>query len=194
MRASQDWPTASSGLAFKILQRDAALFGMFERPIGNSTATLLRRTPILAAYGYVIDVTPDQTVALWIDEFEHLRGREIYPVDRNSFIFNPVEIIGVSFGVCSSKVPHEHRQWLAGTILRGLAQGQFKTNVSWLAALAALHLLDEEKARTVSVSAVVVERARQRMRLSLPHASISRSACRLALLSATWRRNSYRGS
>jgi hypothetical protein len=76
LRASQDWPTASSGLAFKILQHDATLSrGLFERPVGNSTATLLRRTPVLAAYGYVIDLAPERTVALWIDEFEHLRGR-----------------------------------------------------------------------------------------------------------------------
>ena len=155
LRASQDWPTASSGLAFKILQRNSTLSaGLFELPVGNPTATLLRRTPVLAAHGYVIDLAPDETVVLWINEFEHLRGREIYPVDRNSFIFNPVEILGVGFGVCSSKVPREHGEWLAGTILRGLAQGQFKTNVSRLAALAALQLLDEEKARTVSVSAV----------------------------------------
>jgi hypothetical protein len=157
LRASREWPTASAGLAFKILQRDATLSGgLFEQPVGNATATLLRRTPVLAAYGYVIDVAPEETVALWIDELEHLRGREIYPVDRNSFIINPVEILGVSFGVCSSKVPREHREWLAGTIMRGLAQGQFKTTVSRLAALAALHLIDEEKARTVGVSAVAV--------------------------------------
>jgi hypothetical protein len=157
LRASREWPTASAGLAFKILQREATLSGgLFEQPVGNATAILLRRTPVLAAYGYVIDVAPEETVALWIDEFEHLRGREIYPVDGNSFIFNPVEILGVSFGVCSSKVPRGHREWLAGTIMRGLAQGQFKTTVSRLAALAALHLLDEEKARTVGVSAVAV--------------------------------------
>lgn len=157
LQASDSWPTASSGLAFKILQRDATLSGgPFERPVGNSTATLLRRTPILAAYGYVIDLAPEETVAIWLDEIEHLRGREIYPVDRNSFIFNPVEILGVSFGLCSEKVPGEHREWLAGTILRGFAQSQFKTNVSRFAALSALYLLDKEKAQTVGVPTVAV--------------------------------------
>ena len=157
LRASSAWPTASSGLALKILQRDATLSsGQFERPVGNSTATLLRRTPELAAYGYVIDIAPEETIALSVDEIEHLRGREIYPVDRNSFIFNPVEILGVSFGICSEKVPREHREWLAGTVLRGFALGQFKTNVSRFAALSALYLLDREKAQTVSVPAVAI--------------------------------------
>ncbi|MCP3385989.1 hypothetical protein NLM31_36955 [Bradyrhizobium sp. CCGUVB4N] len=155
LRTSEVWPTAASGLASKILQRDASLsVGLFDRPILNCPANLLRRTPVLAAYGYVIDAAPEQTVALWIDELERLRGREIYPADRNSFIFNPVEILGVCFGVCSSRIPEEHRDWLAGTIVRGFGKSQFKTNVSQLAALAALHLLDREKAGTVSVSAV----------------------------------------
>ncbi|MCP1830714.1 hypothetical protein J2R76_007414 [Bradyrhizobium sp. USDA 4532] len=157
LRASDSWPTAASGLAFKILQRDATLSGSpLQRPVGNSTATLLRRTPVLAAYGYVLDLAPEDTVALWVDEIEHLRGREIYPVDRNSFIFHPVEILGVSLGLCSEKVPREHRDWLAGTILRGFTQGQFTTNVSRFAALAAFNLLDKDKAQSVNVAAVAV--------------------------------------
>ncbi|MDF0492252.1 hypothetical protein [Bradyrhizobium yuanmingense] len=157
LRASGSWPTAASGLAFKMLQRDATLSGsLLQRPVGNSTATLLRRTPVLAAYGYVLDLAPEDTVALWVDEIEHLRGREIFPVDRNSFIFNPVEILGVSLGLCSEKVPREHRDWLAGTILRGFTQGQFKTNVSRFAALSAFNLLDKEKAQSVNVPAVAI--------------------------------------
>jgi hypothetical protein len=157
LRASDSWPTAASGLAFKILQRDATLSGgPLQRPVGNSTATLLRRTPVLAAYGYVLDLAPEDTVALWVDEIEHLRGREIYPVDRNSFIFNPVEILGVSLGLCSEKVPREHRNWLAGTILRGFTQGQFKTNASRFAALSALNLLDKDKAQSVYFPAVAI--------------------------------------
>lgn len=157
LRASDSWPTAASGLAFKILQRDTTLSGgPLQRPVGNSTATLLRRTPVLAAYGYVLDLAPEGTVALWVDEIEHLRGREIYPVDRNSFIFNPVEILGVSLGLCSEKVPHEHRDWLAGTILRGFTQGQFKTNASRFAALSALNLLDKDKAQSVNFPAVAI--------------------------------------
>ncbi|WP_156332513.1 transposase [Rhodopseudomonas sp. AAP120] len=157
LRGSGSWPTAAAGLASKILQRDATLSGgPFDRPVTNSTAALLRRTPELSAYGYVIDLAPAETVALWVDEIEHLRGREIYPADRNSFIFNPVEILGVSFGLCSEKVPTEHREWLAGIILRGFSQGQFKTNVSRFAALSALHLLDKEKAKSVVVPAVAI--------------------------------------
>jgi hypothetical protein len=157
LRASDSWPTAASGLAFKILERDATLSGgPLRRPVSNSTATLLRRTPVLAAYGYVLDLAPEDTVVLWVDEIEHLRGREIYPVDRNSFIFNPVEILGVSLGLCSEKVPREHRGWLAGTILRGFAQGQFKTNVSRFAALSSLNLLDKDKAQSVNCPAVAI--------------------------------------
>lgn len=157
LRASNSWPTAAAGLASRILRRDATHSGEpFDRPVPNSTAALLRRTPELAAYGYVIDLAPVETIALWIDEIKHLRGREIYPADRNSFIFNPVEILGVSLGLCSAKVPIEHREWLAGIILNGFSQGQFKTNVSRFAALSALHLLDQERAKAVSIPAVAI--------------------------------------
>ncbi len=158
LRSSVTWPTAASGLAFKILQRDATLAsGPFDRPVDECSAALLRRTPVLAAYGYVIERVPEQTRALWLDEIEHLRGREIYPVDRNSFIFNPVEILGVAFGLCGPFALHDHREWLAGTIVRGFAQNQFKTNVSRFAALATLFMLDKDKAKAVSLPAVAVE-------------------------------------
>ncbi|WP_440640932.1 hypothetical protein ACSHT2_06930 [Bradyrhizobium sp. PUT101] len=136
LRSSEAWPTASSRLASKILQRDASLsVGLFDRPILSCAARLLRRKPVLAAYGYVIDAAPEETVALWIEELEHLRGREIYPADRNSFIFDPVEILGVCFGVCSPRMPAAHRDWLAGTSVRGFGKSQFKTSASRLAAL-----------------------------------------------------------
>jgi hypothetical protein len=110
------------------------LVGVLDQPLESTSAQLLRRTPVLAAYGYVLEIAHPDVVALWIEELEHLRGREIYPVDRNSFIFNPVEILGVCRGVASAKVPSEHREWFASTIFRGFTQGQFKTNVSRLAA------------------------------------------------------------
>jgi hypothetical protein len=43
-----------------------------------------------------------------MEGFEHLRGRQIYPTDRQSFIFNPVEILGVATGLpdmCSRVSP-----------------------------------------------------------------------------------------
>jgi len=158
LRAAHVWPTAASGLACHILQR-AGLppEGLLGQPPEDPTAQLLRRTPVLAAYGYVVDLCSPAAVALWIEELEHLRGREIYPADRNSFIFNPVEILGVSRGVASERVPKEHREWLSGTLLRGFTQGQFKTILSQLAALSSLSLLDEAKAATVTMSPLAVQ-------------------------------------
>lgn len=118
------------------------------QPLRQTSAALLRRTPEIAAFGYVLDRADAGTLALWNEAIEHLRGREIYPADRQSFIFNPIEILGVVAGVLLSSVPREHREWLAGTILRGLTQGQFRTPLSRLAAHAALIALDDVAGRT----------------------------------------------
>jgi hypothetical protein len=137
------WPQSATGLARRILVRAGApLPSSMLHSLRQTTAGLLRRTPEIAAFGYVLDVADSATIALWIEAVEHLRGREIYPADRQSFIFNPVEILGVAAGIALPSVPHEHQEWLANTILRGVTQGQFRTPLSRLAAQVALATVD----------------------------------------------------
>jgi hypothetical protein len=118
----------------------------------QTSAGLLRRTPEIAAFGYVLDFSDSATVALCIEAVEHLRGREIYPADRQSFIFNPVEILGVAAGIALPSVPREHQEWLANTILRGMTQGQFRTPLSRLAAQMALVVVDAAAFRQTASS------------------------------------------
>jgi len=92
---------------------------------------LLWRTPELAAFGYVLDRCSDATASLWLDGVEHLWGRDIYPADRQSFIFNPIEILGIANGLAHIKSRAEtHREWLINTILRGLNSNEFRTSLS----------------------------------------------------------------
>ena len=128
------WPQPATGLARRILVRGGApLPSTMLHSLRQTSARLLRLTPEIAAFGYVLDFADSATVALWIEAIEHLRGREIYPADRQSFIFNPVEILGVAAGIALPSVPGEHQEWLANTILRGMTQGQFRTPLSRLA-------------------------------------------------------------
>ena len=137
------WPQPATGLARRILVRAGApLPSTMLHSLRQTSAGLLRRTPEIAAFGYVLDFADSATVALWIEAIEHLRGREIYPADRQSFIFNPVEILGVAAGIALPSVPREHQEWLANTILRGMTQGQFRTPLSRLAAQVALATVD----------------------------------------------------
>jgi hypothetical protein len=108
---------------------------------------LLRRTPEIAAYGYVLDRADGDTQALWLEAIEHLRGREIYPADRQSFIFNPIEILGIAVGLAFPAIPTEHREWFSTTIQRGIAQGQFRTPLSRQAAQVALEVVGPDAPR-----------------------------------------------
>jgi hypothetical protein len=153
LSAPHPWPDSTTGFAYRIFQRTGTPLPSFMlEPLRPTSAPLLRRTPELAAFGYVLRLADSATAALWIDAFEHLRGREIYPADRQSFIFNPIEILGVSAGLAVTPVPPEHRKWLASTIIRGMAQGLFRTPLSRLAAHAALATVDEAAASQQSIA------------------------------------------
>ena len=148
LHAPSSWPEPATGLASQIFARAGMPASpLMLQPLRRTSAALLRRTPEIAAFGYVLDRADADTLALWSEAIEHLRGREIYPADRQSFIFNPIEILGVAVGVLQPSVPAEHREWLAGTILRGLTQGQFRTPLSRLAAHAALIAVDDAAGR-----------------------------------------------
>src|SRR5262249_18051616 len=121
LHAPSSWPEPATGLASRIFARAGMpAIPLMSQPLRGTSAALLRRTPEIAAFGYVLDRADADTLALWNEAIEHLRGREIYPADRQSFIFNPIEILGVTAGVLQPSVPTEHREWLGGTILRGL--------------------------------------------------------------------------
>jgi REase_DpnII-MboI len=146
--APSSWPEPATGLACRIFERAGMPASpLMLQPLRQTSGALLRRTPEIAAFGYVLDRADTDTLALWNEAIEHLRGREIYPADRQSFIFNPIEILGVAAGVLQPSVPAEHSEWLAGTILRGLTQGQFRTPLSRLAAHAALIAVDDAAGR-----------------------------------------------
>lgn len=148
------WPDPSTGFAFWIFNQTGTPKPTFTNiPIRETSSAALRRTPELAAFGYVIELADTATAKLWSEAIEHLRGREIYPADRQSFIFNPIEILGVAVGLrhCA-EANDDQREWFANTIVRGLRGGLFRTPVSLLAASTALSYLDEAKAATIQAN------------------------------------------
>lgn len=150
LQSVASWPDPSTGFAFWIFGQTGTPKPPFATlPLKETTASALRRTPELAAFGYVMELVDEVTSALWSEAIEHLRGREIYPADRQSFIFNPIEILGVAVGLRQCpKATDDQREWFSNTIVRGLNAGLFRTSVSLLAATTALRYLDETKAAT----------------------------------------------
>jgi hypothetical protein len=67
-------------------------------------------------------------------------GRDIFPPDRNSFIHNPLELIGIALGVSAcTAATEDQRTWLANTIHHGFATRQFVEVTGQVAALCAEH-------------------------------------------------------
>jgi hypothetical protein len=149
LRSESEWPTPATGLAFRVCIEAGMTMPLMAKEPRGTTRALLRRTPELAAFGYVLDMCSDSTASLWLDGVEHLRGRDIYPADRQSFVFNPIEILGIANGLAHIRShPETHREWLIDTILRGINSNLFRTGLSSFAALTALlHLDPSSKSR-----------------------------------------------
>jgi hypothetical protein len=76
-----------------------------------------------------------------------LRGRKIYPADWQSFILNPLEVLGVAAGLAFPSISAEHRKWFANTIICGMTQSQFRTPLSQLAPHTALAMVNDLEGR-----------------------------------------------
>lgn len=145
LRAPVRWPDAASALAYRILLASnvpAPSFAAF--PIASPAAVKLRITPQISAYGYLLDVIDQEGRIEWCNAVDHLRGRDMYPSDRQTFAFNPLEIVGIAAGLSTLPRENEQRQWLVEAISRGFTSGQFRTPLSAFGATAAIKIIDED--------------------------------------------------
>jgi hypothetical protein len=70
-------------------------------------------------------------------------GRDAYPSDRNSFVYNPLELLGIAFGVkeCAETTDLQ-RTWLIGIIERGISDRQFMDFMTRAAVTCAMAIID----------------------------------------------------
>jgi hypothetical protein len=92
----------------------------------------LDEAPMLAAAGCGMaaglwrPALPDE--AAWLKALQRLQRRELFPVDRSSFAYRPLEVVGIALGLSSCK-HHDDQQveWLKGALgeLSKLSGGSF---------------------------------------------------------------------
>ena len=80
LHAPSSWPSPAMGLASRIFTRA----GMppippMSQPLRQTSAALLRRTPEIAAFGYVLDRADADSLALWNEALAHLRHYGLQP-------------------------------------------------------------------------------------------------------------------
>lgn len=143
LAAPAAWPDPPSGFARRLLQAAAlAPPPALEQALRPADASVLRRAPDLAGFGYLVDRADAATQAEWLKAFDRLRGREIFPADRNSFIHTPLELIGVAYGLRDHpSVDPVQARWLGDAVLRGFSERQFLTTIARTSAVTAARLL-----------------------------------------------------
>ncbi len=146
------WPDPASGFARCLFQAAGIqLPDAFCKPLRPCTPQLFRRAPDLAAFGYMLDETDTNTKDDWAQAFDRLMGREFFPSDRNSFIYSPLELIGIAMGaVRCSVVTDAQRALLLGAINQGLVERQFVELTSQVAAACAERLLNGREENSVA--------------------------------------------
>jgi len=141
------WPDPASGFAYRLLKAaHLSLPSIFTKPLRPANPQILRRAPDLAAFGYVIVESGPELQADWAQAFDRLMGRDVYPSDRNSFIHNPLELVGITLGVTECPAAtDEQRGWLTSTIQRGFVDRQFVVLTSQVASACAERLVNPGK-------------------------------------------------
>lgn len=87
----------------------------------------LRHAHALSSYGFLMasGVTPNAAeIGMWAREFGHVAATEAFPLDRQSFAYRPLEVLGLALG--ASKCPGADQQSLdrfRGAIRRLPAEG-----------------------------------------------------------------------
>lgn len=138
------WPDLATGFAYRLL-RSAGLQipRKYQDTPTDPGPTALRRSPTLAAHGYLIGEASANIQRDWLAAFERLKGRDPFPTDRNSFVYNPLEVLGIAYGVVECPgATDDQRNWLSGIIQRGIDDKQFVECAAQLFTRCAIAKLD----------------------------------------------------
>ncbi len=82
------------------------------------------QAPMLAAIGYKIAFNVEEfdqdLLALWKEGFSRLATKETFTLDRTSFFYRPIELLGISLGAANcSKIDPENLDWLRTIVRKG---------------------------------------------------------------------------
>ena len=151
-----EWPDLASAIAFRICIRvGIPLPAPMRHPVPELDQSGFRRAPMIAVYGFLLDQVGKETRRAWVTGIETLRGRDQFPGDRDSFVFNPREVLGIAHGLMLLNNDEDgHREWFANLLIRGLTNKQLSSPQTQLAAHIALEHVCPAKSRDLSLAPV----------------------------------------
>lgn len=140
------WPDVGSGFSRRLLEKASlALPDTLLTPFRPVGAQDFRRAPDLAGFGFVLETELACDPALhraWASGLARLTRRDPFPPDRQSFAYDPLELLGIALGAasCPDAAP-DHRAWLLRIVRRAVEERHLTRPLAELGALCAAHAL-----------------------------------------------------
>jgi len=127
IQSNYNWESPESGFAYYVFYRADNQPPFTLRPdslIKKLEQKRLYEAPVLAAIGYELAsgrAFDESFLEAWANGLNRLSTREVFPADRASFFYRPVELLGISLGASynSLKVDVEDLSWLKNVLTEG---------------------------------------------------------------------------
>jgi hypothetical protein len=114
------WPSPDAGFALYVFNELGVTVPLDPTPrITPVSLNESSQAPDLAAAGYFSAIHPKATFeqAQWSVAFARLAERDPFPIDRLSFAFRPIELLGIAFGVKRAREHNsDYTAWLADVL------------------------------------------------------------------------------
>ena len=134
------WPSPESGFLdyLRVTTSNAT-------PLRPVVTDRLDETPMLAAAGYQYVNTRFQRNSQydleWARHFKRLAQRQAFPIDRESYFYRPLDLLGICIGAQSCPALTDiDRQWLKAIMEQGAARLPEHSRARYLGAVAANHV------------------------------------------------------
>lgn len=156
---STPWPSPDTGFVHHVFTDRPPDSPLVLSPISSDVLDRRRidQAPMLAAAGYGLALLhgEDDLKSTWSDGLSRLSRRDAFPIDRASFFFRPVDLLGIALGATScSTVKKDDLNWLRGVIRDG-EQRVARTDIwAFLLGAYAAHILSVQWSPIHSMAAV----------------------------------------
>jgi hypothetical protein len=134
------WPSPEAGFLDYLSTTTGA-----DAPQRALVTQRLDETPMLASAGYQYAIPhflrPPEYDELWARHFRRLAQRQAFPIDRESYFYRPLDLLGICIGAhhCPA-VTDEDRSWLREMLQQGRPRLSPDSRAYYLGSIAASHL------------------------------------------------------
>ncbi|TAK32775.1 MAG: glycosyltransferase [Myxococcaceae bacterium] len=140
------WPSPDAGFAMHVFfaAREPLPFPRGSLALPHADLRRLDQAPVLAAMGFAFSQgSPDDALHdRWARAFDRLTARAPFPADRASFVYQPIELLGICLGVTLCQhVTQDHLSWLRRVVAEAEVRLRDESPTSRLLGLCASFLI-----------------------------------------------------